>query len=358
MIKEPALWDKDKAKAQTWYRKPICGCVCSDGDPYSITLKKGTANKLLVHFVGGGISWNEHTAAMPYSFWAMMNKKEAFYVSGIPRIMMDFMHVGILKADDLRNPFHDWHVVNIPYVTADFHIGSNDFHYKDAKGRSKELYHHGQKNTEAILPTISELVGQTPDALAIAGESAGGFGCVANCPKVASLYPDCDNIVVYSEASHFHSPLWQNITRDVWKISSDLAAYIKCDDLIVDLFRYAQDHMPSHTMFLHSNSLYDRTLAQYMHKMNHGKMAINPQALNEFYETLISAVRLLKSEISNYSFYLTDYGKSQSDGATPHTFAGTPKLLYGDMQDGTSVAAWIRQALEGKRADVGAKFVQ
>ena len=137
----------------------------------------------------------------------------------------------------------------------------------------------------------------------------------------------------------------------------DLAAYIKGSDLICDLFCYARDNMPPHTLFLHANSVWDKELTGFTNKLNYGKKEATPQALSEFHNTLIKTVQRLKSEIPNYFFYLTDYGKGRKTGTTPHIFSGTPKLLYGRMQDNTSVAVWLSQATEKQAFDVGEKFV-
>jgi len=346
----------DNAKENTWYRKPLNSCVSSNGSPYNITLKKGKANKLLINLVGGGLSWNQETAARPLTISNMIRGKESFYIPSLSSLQLKLMHVGILKAKDSRNPFYDWNIFNIPYTTADFHIGNNEFLYKDTKGESRVMYHNGAKNVEVALATLKGYFDETPDILVIAGQSAGAFGCVAHCPKIISLYPDCKNTIVYSEGSHMHSPLWSNTVKNVWKASPNLQTYVKSNDLIVDLFHYAQDNTPPDILFLHSNSVWDVSLVKYMHKMNHGKMAVNSQALEEFHETLLCVVRKLKSEIANYSYYLTDFGKNKNK-ATPHIFSGTPKLFYSDMQDDFSIANWLRKAIEKKPIDIGKKFV-
>jgi len=348
----------NKAKTQKWYRKPLDGCVSSKGKPYNITLKKGTVNKLLVMFAGGGASWNEDTAAKPVTALTALGKKEALYISDVSPMILRLMHVGILNTNDRRNPFHNWHILALPYATADFHIGNNKYAYKDVKAGNKVLHHNGMKNVEAALDVLKEFIRETPEMLVIAGLSAGAFGCVAHCPQIRNLYPDCNNVVVYSESSHLHSSLWPHIAKDVWKVSSDLANYIKSEDLIVDLFRYAQDNMPSHTLFLHFNSLWDKEFIKFMNKMNYGRYSVEPQSLQEYNDTLINAVRKLKSEITDYSYFLTDYRKNQKDGTTPHNFSAASKLLYGKTQDGMSIANWLMRAFEKKPLDIGKEFVK
>lgn len=347
----------DKIETQRWYQIPIDGCVSSTGKPYRITLKKGTVNKLLINFVGGGVSWNEETAANPMNLRTVL-KREFYYISDVAPMNLKFMHVGILNGKDKRNPFRDWHVLTIPYASGDFHLGNSDYPYQDVKGKDKVLHHHGNKNVTSALEVLKEFYPQTPETILIAGQSAGGFGCLAHAPKIAKLYPECNNITVYSEVSHLYSPLWPDIAKNIWKVNSDLLVYIKSADLVADLFRYARENTPLSIRFLHMNSVWDKELVKFMYKMNHDKKEVNPQALKEFHHSLSSTVCKLKKEIPNYYFYLTDYGKSQKDGTTSHLFSGTPKLLYSEMQDGISLANWLHQGVGGNPADVGAKFVE
>lgn len=350
-------WTPAEVKSHTWYRKTLDKCKSSNGKPFSITLKKGTINKLLVNFAGGGLSWNDETAARPLtSLRSILKIQEGFYISDMPNMLLGLMHVGILSANDIRNPFFDWHIINIPYTTADFHIGNSEQVYHALNGGNKTLYHHGYKNVESAVAILKDFFPGTPESLLIMGESAGAFGCVVHCRAIKKIYADCENIIVYSEGSHIRSALWPQIVNDVWKVSPDLSAYIKSDDLIFDLFRYARDNMPPKTLFLHSNSVWDMELSAFMNKMNYGRKLVNSRILQEFHNTLIETVTKLKKEIPNYSFYLTDHGQKK-DNSTPHIFVGTPKLFYDKMQDNLSIADWLVQAVEKNAVDIGEKFI-
>lgn len=353
------LWDAGSAKVNEWYVKQLSGCLSSNGKPYCVSLKKGRINKLLVFFVGGGLSWSDETAAKPITILKTLTNQETYYVSDVSTMLLKLLHFdkGILNAKDKRNPFHDWHVLNIPYATGDLHIGNAEYTYENVKGRPATLYHHGEKNVEAALNLLPELISETPETLVIAGISAGAYGCVAHSPRIRKVFPYCNDIVVYAENSHIHSASWKKIVRNVWNVKADIAEYIRSENLIVDLFRYANDYMPGGTVFLNSNSLWDRDLLKIMNKMNHDRYVIEPPALKEYYDTLLEAVGILKKDIPNYYYFLTDYGKSPKNQTTPHVFCGSPKLFYGDIQDGMSIANWIRQALEKKPLIIGGGFL-
>ena len=46
-------------KTGKWYGIPLKGCVSSDGKEVHAGFRKGTENKLVILFFGGGVSWNE-----------------------------------------------------------------------------------------------------------------------------------------------------------------------------------------------------------------------------------------------------------------------------------------------------------
>ncbi|MCL1787183.1 MAG: hypothetical protein FWG38_04285 [Defluviitaleaceae bacterium] len=341
---------------QKWYRLPLAGCVSGDGRPYNASFKLGVSNNILVNFFGGGLSWNETTAALPITIPGFLTGKEQFYIPHVTPFQMNFIHLGLLSAKDKRNPFRDYTILNLPYSTADFHMGSHDYAYKGAKGQSRVLHHHGAKNARTALAALKAHRPQTPDTLVIMGQSAGAFGCVALAPMVQQMYPDCQQVVVCSEGSHLYAPIWAQAVNHIWRADPAIGAYIQSNNLIGDLFRYAQDHMPTGTLFMHSNSVYDGVLAKYMYKMNHGVMEISSASLKEFYDTLMETVRGLKGTMANYTYYLTDYGRKRN-GATPHVFSGSPKLVYSEMQDGVPLVEWLAKGIAGAPVDVGAKFL-
>jgi len=339
-----------------WQQKVVEG-KSSTGKPFRVLFKPGKVNKLLINFLGGGLSWNAETAARPFSVKSMMKKQEAFYISDVAPLQLKLVNTGLVSAKDERNPFLDWNMVNIPYVSGDFHIGNSDFEYIAAKGKPAVLHHHGQKNVEAALKAVKELCPQSPDVIVIMGLSAGGHGCLAHAPHIHQLFPECKRFIVYSEGAHIKSPLWADVVQNVWKIKSEMAKYVTSDVLVDDLFCYAKDNMPPNTMFLQSNSAWDKALTEFMHKMNHGTLSINTAALNEFYQSLLSSTKLLKQEIPNYYYFLTNFGKSPKDGTTPHVFAGTPRLVFDAIQEGVSIADWLVAAVSGETEDIGTDFI-
>ncbi|MCL2631584.1 MAG: hypothetical protein FWD45_00605 [Coriobacteriia bacterium] len=380
MLTELNQSDLSTMQAGTWYLIQLEGCISSDGSPYYITLRRGTVNKLLVYFNGGGLSWSEYSAARPFSLRGAPGVSEVFYIDRVSTQMLPNSLVGILSAaapapaaasptataaspapaalaPAAASPFSDWYALNLPYATGDFHLGNNDFPYTDLNGNPKTLHHHGSRNVATALKALKTILPDTPEAIFIGGQSAGGYGSVGNSPAILSAYPDCPNITVYSEASHMTSDLWPDVARDTWKVDPSIQAYLKSNDLIADLFKYASDQLPSHTTFLHSNSVWDGLLTELMNKLLNDTLAITPEAQAIFHKTLIALVKRLKAEIPNFYYFLTDYALNPDTHTTPHTFSVSPTLFTAEMQDGHSIASWLASAVEGDPKNHGEKFL-
>src|SRR5512135_1050366 len=159
-------------KPNTWYRLPLPPGrgLCSEGSPYRGWVKKGSSRKLIVCFDGGGVAYDEFTAARPI----ILTGRQGFYFPKVS-FLNDLLHGGILAANDPQNPFNDWDALQLGYATADFHVGNTDFPYTGLKGESRVLHHCGKCNTAALLELAGEVFPET-EQLLITGESAGAFG--------------------------------------------------------------------------------------------------------------------------------------------------------------------------------------
>jgi hypothetical protein len=333
-----------------WYvlQLPVGSARCSDGSPYRIYLKRGATNKLLVFFSGGGVSWNEYTAARPMTVLRMLSGKDSYYIPGAPAYLQ-LLNRGILAAQDAKNPFNDWNVVVLPYSSADFHVGNHEFPYTDLHRRSRLLYHWGAHNVNAALEAARSAFG-TPDQLLIAGESAGAFGCVAAAPDVARHFPDCQKIAVYSDSAQLFCPQWEAIVRNVWKADPGLADCMHSGgNLILDWFEWLYQQMGDEVVYLQYCSLYDATLSIYQNKMNHDTFALDSRALAEFHRHLVETLQTLSGKIPSYRYFVSDLDKNQKDGSTDHTVSRGGKF-YRTTAQGLSVATWLSDAVNGDRA--------
>ena len=129
---------ENNAEIGKWYRYYTENCSSGIGEPTYCSLKLGKENKLMIFFAGGGLSWNEYTAARPSSIYAK-DIQDTYYMTHLD-LFSDIRRNRGIFADSERNPFRDWNVLYINYDTGDFHIGNGDFPYTALDG-SKRLLH-------------------------------------------------------------------------------------------------------------------------------------------------------------------------------------------------------------------------
>ncbi|MDR3336282.1 MAG: pectinacetylesterase family protein [Treponema sp.] len=351
-----AVYEDACKKTHRWYRLKLPGAKAADGSPFSVYVKKGMANKLIIYFAGGGASWNGQTAAAPMSFQTIIEGKEGYYFSRLDNYQELFIN-GILGKDDRRNPFNEWNYIYLPYSTADFYVGNNEFPYTGTDGKRHILYHKGVENMRRALESIPPEFCR-PESLFIIGESAGAFGVVANAGEVAAFFPECQDITVYADGSHIEYPGWKGIIRDVWKAAEDKYACVGEDGMLIrDWFIRLGKQLPGAAL-LQSNSAFDETLSQFQNKLNHDQYTVTLQALEEFHRGLAQEVREIKAALPNFYYYIANHDKNPATGKTAHTTTRYPKRLYEDRVEGVSVAEWLKAAVINKQyRDVGSELI-
>ncbi|MHB9033480.1 MAG: pectin acetylesterase-family hydrolase [Anaerolineae bacterium] len=333
-------------RAHRWYRLPLPreAARCSDGSAYSIYLKKGSGNKLVVFFSGGGMSWNAYTAARPYTLRRILTGDIYYY----PRVSryQELLRGGMMLPGDKRNPFKDWNILYIPYASADLHTGDARFPYRDLRGREKVLYHEGVRNVAAALAAAQPIFGP-PEQLLIAGDSAGAISCLAQAPNVLRHFP-CARVAVYSDSGQLYSPKWQEIIRDVWHADPRLVDCLADGNLLTNWFRLLRGQLGDDVEYLLSCSIYDETLASYQNKLNYDRYARSKQALLEFNQHLNETVTALSRELPAFHYFLSEQSKKASDGSTAHTAACFP-WFYRKTAQGVSVAEWLNDAVNSAK---------
>lgn len=334
------------SKIRRWYRQSLPAYQASDGSPYSVYFKKGTAKKTVVYFSGGGASWNEHTASNPTTIRRMLSGKECYYYPFV-RFYLELGMGGLLAANDSRNPFNDWNYIYLPYATGDFHIGNNNFAYT-YKSKQKILRHHGSRNVQAAMNAAPREFLKAEQVL-ICGESAGAFAGIACAPLIAGFFPKDAQLTVYADGAQMCAPAWRQILPEVWKTQPEYYEDLKPDgQLVRDWFMRLHKLFDGKVTLLHSISPYDGMLANYESKLNGGSYTAEKPDLEKFHKNLASAVHELAHHVPEYRCYIYNHAKDPKTGATAHTIARTPANFYGDKTDGINVSDWLKNAVGAK----------
>ena len=101
-----------------WYEIPVESAKSSDGSEWHGIFRKGTENKVVVYFFGGGVSITPETSEGGNKFYATTVQAQDFVAQG---------GIGSTAED---NPFKDWSFIVIPYATGDFHAGTGIYEGK------------------------------------------------------------------------------------------------------------------------------------------------------------------------------------------------------------------------------------
>jgi hypothetical protein len=165
-----------------WNRiEPGGDTLCSRGSPFSYFVRKGTVNRVVVDFRGGGACWNAGTCSASGSLFKETVGNDSF--------VTDEAHAtGIYDHQNPDNPFKDWHHVYIPYCTGDIHWGNNTMTYGSGDA-AVTIHHKGAVNARAALKWVYANI-PAPEKVFVTGCSAGAYGSILWSAHIKKQYPN------------------------------------------------------------------------------------------------------------------------------------------------------------------------
>lgn len=319
-----------------WYKFSPDGAIDSIGQPWHGLIRFGTENKLIINFYGGGVSINEKTA----------KEDDDFYYHTIGD--NEFAQLMGISAYDDNNPLKDWTIINVPYCTGDWHIGTNDFTYTDKDGNQQILHHHGYTNYKLMMDMIIEYVG-TPDAVLVTGWSGGGFGASFLAEEIFTDYfPDVQNKNVLVDAAFLLKDDWKYIADNVWGTPEHIASRFTSDNLVLDSLDSLSVNVPD-AKILFLCSIRDEALTKYQNYLNAGEFEANKEAGKEFENNLRLMVEDLLSHKNTSVFIWND--KNNDTDLTSHTV--TMIQFANASYGGVQVSDWLMDSINGNMINYG-----
>lgn len=342
---------KENPKVDKWYRVTSNEMKSSDGSDYRAFFKKGSENNVLIYFAGGGVSINEETAKED-----MYNKK----MVGIDMLANVTMNMGGLATAADGNPFKDWTVIMFPYATGDFHAGTGEFKYTDNNGKEQTLYHYGYTNYSAAMEIVMECAGiDNPDALVVAGYSAGGGGASLLANDVFTNYfPNAKSKTVLIDAMLLLNDDWHSIATDVWETPKEISNRLNTDNLVLDSLVALRKDFGNDVNILFDSSTRDGDLAKVQNYFDSGVLDVDEAKADIYQQTLKENISKFKEQAGAYMFIwdgLPWYDDPRN--LTMHTIIATPYVFAPfDGQD-VSIAEWIKNAVDDQLQDYGLDLV-
>ncbi len=148
---------------------------CWDGADYRFFVKRGTENKLLINYEGGGACWDIFTCGLAPTF------KRSIDPDGNP----GNFPFGFADDTNPDNPFRNWHKVYVPYCTGDIHWGDALVNHQQLDPETGEVVnevtvrHNGHVNARVVEKWTREHF-VDPEQVFVTGSSAGAYGAIGN----------------------------------------------------------------------------------------------------------------------------------------------------------------------------------
>lgn len=333
-----------------WYRVSDEGMKDSEGNSYHALFKKGSENKVMIYFAGGGVSVNEETA-----------RDDTYNTKLVKPDMLAnvTMNMGVLASDVEDSPFQNWSMILFPYATGDFHSGTGEFRYTDTDGKEKILYHNGYTNYTLAMKKIMGKAGiENADTVLVTGYSAGGWGASILADDIYTNYfPNATNKNVFVDSSMALYDKWYDTAVNVWQSPSSITSKIKTDNLTMDMLRALREKYGDSIHLLCGTSTRDGDLAKVQNYFQHGIMDVDESVADDYQQTLKEAIPQFKE--LNVSLFIWDGIGYYDDtrNMTSHTIIATPVVWLPFEEQNKSVAQWLSDAINGKMNDYGLDLV-
>ena len=322
-----------------------------NGVHYHGNLRLGS-DDLLVFFNGGGVSYNEYTAARPNNLFTG-HLKEAYYFNDT-EWMGDYSLHNSLCAKREDNPFSTWSLIHLLYGNGDFHCGDGDFPYTALDGSKRILKHHGYRNAMAVIEQAKMYL-PSPKRLVIAGVSAGGFGTALLSDSVIALFPECEDITVCVDSSLLFAN-WGKIAREVWHTPAHIQKNLISDNLTLDCLTALYEKYGTRVKILFASSVRDALLVEAQNGLEGKKLTFDKSSGKRYQEKLKEMCANLQKRIPHVGLYIFEAPMDQPgfDEAelTKHCLLDNG-LFYTHTQDDVTPAQWLLSAVDSNVKKIG-----
>jgi hypothetical protein len=155
---------------------------CQDSTAYTFFAKRGSENKLLAYFQGGGACWDTFTCSSPVPLCFQDTNPNKL-------VGRDEFGGGFGALTNPDNPFKNWHVVFLPYCSCDVHWGHAAVDYPQASiFPEKHVEHRGYDNAKLVEKWVREHF-VNPTDIFVTGLSAGSYGAMLGGVFLNEVYP-------------------------------------------------------------------------------------------------------------------------------------------------------------------------
>lgn len=339
LMKHPEL--DGEPEVGKWYRITPESAKSSNGTEWHGMLRKGSENKLVVYFFGGGVSITEETSRGGKEFYAEDMTGQ------------DFVATWGIGSGDEANPFKNWSFLVIPYASGDFHSGTGEYRYTE-NGKEKVVYHQGYTNYAAFIEEAKQYIG-SPDTLLVTGFSAGGFATSLLADDVIDRFPSATNVTVCVDSSLLLYDGWHETAKNLWQSPSEITERLTSNNIVLDSLTALHNKRRDRVKILFDCSVRDDTLMQYQAYIREGKMSKTKENGDLFQKDLKAMVDGLQSNIKGVGIYIWEYAIDKDTKNTQHTILSSQ--VFEKLNGEKSVADWMIDAINGNVQTYGLELL-
>ncbi len=313
---------------QGWTRiEPGGETICSRGTDYAFFVRRGTVNKLVVGFDGGGACWDTISCSEQSPIFS-----DSVTADDNPATMSD----GILDFKDPENPFSDWYGVFVPYCTGDIHWGDAVVTYP-ATGDYPEvtIYHKGFVNASAVMSWIYDHFA-APEVIFVTGVSAGSYGSLMFAPYLMDHYPESRAVqsgdsgagVITQEFLELGLTNW-NAVQNIPEFFTELHETPLSSLSLPDVYIAAANYFPGQ-VYSQYNTAYDENQQFYYEAMGG-----NP---GDWHDLMVENISTIADSAPTFR-YFTNWGELH--GVLPY-----PEF-YTYQTNGVRIRDWVADLAAG-----------
>ncbi len=342
-----------------WYKVPLEKGMSGDGSEYHIYVKKADPKRLCIFLSGGGVAYNEYTAARPVTGGKVAAGLPNYYWNNLrPFTQIMNINMGITDISNDKNPFREWSFVVVTYSTGDFHVGNNEYPYTGEDGKDNVLHFHGYINFLESMKVAKALF-PNPERLLIAGNSAGAFAVPALAGEIVDdYYPKTRNVTLFSDSGQLLYKHWRKTARNIWKAKASIYEPLVSENITLDWYKNLHAKYGDRFRYLYSSSIYDYLLSAYYNDIIRKKYKTDQEVQQDYYRQLVEMVKELKALTPDFGMFINEWRIPLiTMGGTVHTSVREPHFLL-FSQDGITMAKWLSDACDGKVYDVGMELLK
>lgn len=342
---------RNRIRVDKWYRIESDAMKDSEGGEYHALFKKGSANKVMIYFAGGGASFNEQTA-----------REDGYNTKMVrPDALANLtMNMGGLASDVEGSPFADWTLILFPYATGDFHSGTGEFTYTDVDGKKKILYHNGYTNyTEAMKIIMEKACIENADTILVTGYSAGGFAAAMLADDIFTNYfPNTESKNVLVDAAVLLYDDWKYVAENVWKTPKSISDKLVSNNLTMDCLASLREKYGDGINLMFDCSTRDGDLAKVQNYFDNGIMDVD-ESVADVFQAMLRGMIPQFEEIGVHLF-IFDGAAWYDDprNMTAHTIIATPAVWVPfEHIEGRSLSGWLVEAIQGNGKSYGIELL-